>query len=152
MAYDLLFNRKMPSWLAAVDCGATTVWEAWNSYSKEEGFRKDGMLSFNHYANGAVLGGLYEKAAGIGAPKDGTLVDGVVLAPHPDKRMGSIAAEVRTKKGVVKSAWEYAADGKWVWKFEVPKGMKAQVVVPGEAGKVYGAGVYTIRRELPQGK
>ncbi len=146
MAYDLLFNRKMPSWLAAVDCGATTVWEAWNSYSKEEGFRKDGMLSFNHYANGAVLGWLYEKAAGIGAPKEGTLEEGCVLAPHPDKRLGSIAAEVRTKKGKIRSEWKYEEDGKWVWKFSIPKGMKAQVIVPGEAAKEYAAGAYTVTR------
>ena len=34
MAYDLLLNRKSPGWLAAVDCGATTVWEAWDSCSR----------------------------------------------------------------------------------------------------------------------
>ncbi len=146
MAYDLLFNRKCPSWLAAVDCGATTLWEAWNSYSKEEGFR-DGMLSFNHYAYGAVLGWLYEKAAGIAAPKDGTLADKVILAPHPDRRLGSIAAEVRTPHGLVKSAWRYEKDGKWAWTFSIPRGMTAEVLAPGEAtSKPYGAGNYTLSK------
>ena len=38
MAYTLLMQRKEPSWLYSVDQGATTIWERWNSYTKENGF------------------------------------------------------------------------------------------------------------------
>ena len=38
MAYTLLLQDKMPSWLYSVKAGATTVWERWNSYSLENGF------------------------------------------------------------------------------------------------------------------
>ena len=31
IAYELLFQRKNPSWLYSVDNGATTIWERWNS-------------------------------------------------------------------------------------------------------------------------
>ena len=31
IAYELLFQRKNPSWLYSVDTGATTIWERWNS-------------------------------------------------------------------------------------------------------------------------
>lgn len=144
MAYDLLLNGKSPGWLAAVDCGATTVWEAWDSYSKERGFRKDGMLSYNHYANGAVLGWLYEKAAGIAAPKEGPLGPRLVLAPHPDRRLGSCAATLRLPQGVVKSAWSYAADGAWTWTFAIPDGVSAEVVVPGAAPRACAPGEHTV--------
>lgn len=30
IAYELLFQRKNPSWLYSVDNGATTIWERWN--------------------------------------------------------------------------------------------------------------------------
>ena len=52
IAYELLFQRKNPSWLYSVDNGATTIWERWNSYMVKEGMGPKGMNSFNHYAYG----------------------------------------------------------------------------------------------------
>ena len=40
LAYDLLLQRENPSWLYSVDQGATTIWERWDSYTKEGGFNK----------------------------------------------------------------------------------------------------------------
>ncbi len=37
IAYELLFQRKNPSWLYSVDNGATTIWERWNSYMIDKG-------------------------------------------------------------------------------------------------------------------
>ena len=56
IAYELLFQRKNPSWLYSVDNGATTIWERWNSYMIENGMGPRGMNSFNHnYLNHSVL-------------------------------------------------------------------------------------------------
>ena len=65
IAYELLFQRKNPSWLYSVDNGATTIWERWNSYTIEGGMGPKGMNSFNHYAYGAVCEWIWEVAAGI---------------------------------------------------------------------------------------
>ena len=54
IAYELLFQRKNPSWLYSVDNGATTIWERWNSYMLDKGMGPQGMNSFNHYAYGCV--------------------------------------------------------------------------------------------------
>ena len=35
IAYELLYQRKNPSWLYSIDNGATTIWERWNSYMIE---------------------------------------------------------------------------------------------------------------------
>ena len=67
VAYTLLFQRKNPSWLYSVDNGATTIWERWNSYMKENGMGPNGMNSFNHYAYGCVGQWLWESVAGIAA-------------------------------------------------------------------------------------
>lgn len=53
-AYDLLLQRNNPSWLYSIDQGATTIWERWDSYTKEKGFGPVSMNSFNHYSYGAV--------------------------------------------------------------------------------------------------
>ena len=38
LAYRILHNREYPSWLYAIDQGATTIWERLNGYTVENGF------------------------------------------------------------------------------------------------------------------
>jgi len=40
LAVQLLQSHKFPSWGYEVDQGATTIWERWNSYTKDKGFRR----------------------------------------------------------------------------------------------------------------
>ena len=144
IAYDLLFQRKNPSWLYSVDQGATTIWERWNSYRKDTGFGPVGMNSFNHYAYGAVLAWIYKTAAGIAADPQAPGFKRIVMKPVPDRRLGSVTAEYNSAAGLVKSAWRYEGD-EWVWEFSVPEGAVASVTVPGDAeAKEYGPGNHRI--------
>ena len=146
LAYSLLLNHRHPSWLYSVDQGATTIWERWNSYTKEKGFGPVGMNSFNHYAYGAVLAWIYKTVAGIAADPKAPGFKNIVMAPKPDKRLGFVKAEYETPRGLVKSAWRYEGD-KWIWDFTVPAGATASVTLPGEtAAKPYAAGTYHIER------
>lgn len=126
-AYDLLLNREYPGWLYSVDQGATTIWERWNSYTKEKGFGDASMNSFNHYAYGSVLGWLYADAAGIRPLKPG--FEEVEIAPHPDPRLGSLECEYETPHGKISVRWRYV-DGKLDWSYSVPDGIKARVISP----------------------
>ncbi|NDA26150.1 MAG: hypothetical protein EBZ05_04830, partial [Verrucomicrobia bacterium] len=47
LAYRILLQEDYPSWLYTVKNGATTMWERWNSYTKEHGFGDVSMNSFN---------------------------------------------------------------------------------------------------------
>ena len=144
IAYELLFQRKNPSWLYSVDNGATTIWERWNSYTLEEGMHKKSMNSFNHYAYGCVCEWIWEVAAGISAVKEYPGFKHFVLAPVPDKRLGHITAEYNSAAGVIKSAWRYEGDS-WIWDFTIPQGTTATVTLPGaDSSKVYEAGSYTL--------
>ena len=121
IAYTLLLQHKNPSWLYSVDQGATTIWERWNSYTKEKGFGAD------------------PKAPGF---------KNIIMAPKPDKRVGFVKAEYKSVAGLVKSAWRYEGD-KWVWDFTVPEGATADVTFPGEtSSKRYSAGTYHIVKQL----
>ena len=70
-AYLMLLRHELPSWLYQVDRGATTVWERWDAI-RADGSIHDGvmhmpngdsqMLSFNHYAYGAVVDWVYRHA------------------------------------------------------------------------------------------
>ena len=84
-AYLMLLRRDAPSWLYQVDRGATTVWERWDAIlpdgsihsgamdalPSEEADREEGsMLSFNHYAYGAMIDWVYRTVGGLAPDAD----------------------------------------------------------------------------------
>ena len=151
VAWDLLFQRKNPSWLYSVDNGATTIWERWNSYTREFGMGPKGMNSFNHYAYGCVCEWIWETAAGISCPvpekvsseENAVGFKHIVLKPIPDKRLGWIEAEYHSAAGLIKSAWRYEGD-QWIWDFTIPEGAVASVFLPGESeSRLFESGSYT---------
>ncbi len=144
IAYELLFQRKNPSWLYSVDNGATTIWERWNSYMVDEGMGPRGMNSFNHYAYGCVCEWIWETAAGIASDPAQPGFKHIIMKPIPDKRLGHIDAEYQSAAGLIKSAWRYEGD-QWIWDFTIPAGATASVTLPGETeAKHYDAGTYQI--------
>ena len=146
VAYELLFQRKNPSWLYSVDNGATTIWERWDSYTLERGIGKGGMNSFNHYAYGSVCEWIWETVAGISSDVSAPGFKHIVMRPIPDKRLGFVEAEYRSAAGLIKSAWRYEGD-KWVWEFTIPEGATASVTLPGEGdATLYESGSYRIER------
>jgi alpha-L-rhamnosidase len=146
VAYELLFQRKNPSWLYSVDNGATTIWERWNSYMLDKGMGPRGMNSFNHYAYGVVCEWIWETVAGISADAAQPGFKHIIMKPVPDKRLGFVKAEYKSAAGVIKSEWKYDGD-KWIWNFTVPEGATASVTLPGETEtKEYSAGTYTLEK------
>ena len=144
IAYELLFQRKNPSWLYSVDNGATTIWERWNSYMVDKGMGPQGMNSFNHYAYGCVCEWIWETAAGIASDPAKPGFKHIIMKPVPDKRLGYLTAEYQSASGLIKSAWKYEGD-QWIWDFTIPEGATASVTLPGETeAKVYESGTYQI--------
>lgn len=146
IAYELLFQRKNPSWLYSVDNGATTIWERWNSYMIDKGMGPQGMNSFNHYAYGAVCAWVWETVAGIAADTKNPGFRHIIMRPMPDKRLGHVDAQYQSAAGLIRSAWKYEGD-QWTWEFTVPEGATATVTLPGETeSKDYQPGTYTITK------
>lgn len=145
IAYELLFQRKNPSWLYSVDNGATTIWERWNSYMIEHGMGPAGMNSFNHYAYGCVCEWIWETVAGISTDKTQPGFKRIIMKPIPDKRLGFVDATYNSAAGPISSKWRYDDDGRWIWDFTIPEGTTALVTLPGETTATeYGAGSHQI--------
>ena len=141
MAYTLLLQDKMPSWLYSVKAGATTVWERWNSYSLENGFGDVGMNSFNHYAYGCVSEWMFAYMAGI-RPETAGFAE-FILAPVPDRRIGFCKASYNSSNGLIRSYWRYEGD-ELVYECEVPANTSATLVMPVSGVKMHlGSGSYT---------
>ena len=86
IAWELLFQRKNPSWIYSIDNGATTIWERWNSYMIDKGMGPKGMNSFNHYAYGVVCEWIWETAAGIASDPANPGFRHIIMKPLPDRQ------------------------------------------------------------------
>lgn len=145
-AYNLLLQRNNPSWLYSIDQGATTIWERWNSYTKEDGFYDVDMNSFNHYSYGAVSEWMFRYMAGIEADESTPGFKHFILQPMPDfrttipdgqEKITSVNAVYDSYYGEIKSAWELNSDGFLSYTAKVPANSTATLYLPDTTDKIY---------------
>ncbi|MFE1838926.1 family 78 glycoside hydrolase catalytic domain [Streptomyces sviceus] len=131
LAYKVLHQDAMPSWLYSVRNGATTVWERWNSYSKEDGFGPVEMNSFNHYAYGAIMEWMYESMAGIAKDPDHPGFRHFFLRPHldPTGRITRVTGSHRSPYGEIVSAWT-VRESEFTHRVAVPANSTATLRIP----------------------
>ncbi|WP_027204079.1 family 78 glycoside hydrolase catalytic domain [Butyrivibrio fibrisolvens] len=135
-AYRLLLQKSYPSWLYAVEKGATTIWETW------DGVREDGTVhdSLNHYSYGAVSGWLLSGVLGIRYD-----FDKVLIKPLPDERLKFAKGYYDSPKGRIVSEWKYIeSSNSFAYRFEIPEGMEAELELPGEEKRILTSGSYEI--------
>jgi alpha-L-rhamnosidase len=99
VAYELLTQKTIPSWLYAVTKGATTIWETW------EGINEAGKpsMSLNHYSPGAAINFLHRVVAGISAAEPGYRC--IAIHPQPGGGLTSARATYESVYGLISSAW-----------------------------------------------
>ncbi|RPI21297.1 MAG: hypothetical protein EHM61_25115 [Acidobacteria bacterium] len=137
LAYRLLHNNQYPSWLYAIDQGATSIWERLNGYTVENGFGgNNSMNSFNHYSFGAV--GQWMMAYSLGIQRDEPGFRKFILQPEPDPTGTMTWAEgyYDSTYGRINSAW--SVDGKTLsYRTTVPANTTATLYLPtADAGTV----------------
>ncbi|WP_028644068.1 alpha-L-rhamnosidase [Nocardioides sp. URHA0020] len=128
-AYDLLLERECPSWLYAVDQGATTIWERWDSLLPDGTVNPGNMTSFNHYALGAVAAWLHRRVAGIEAAAPG--YRHIRFSPQPGGGITSARASHHTPYGLTEIRWDVVEGGHELEvELLVPTGATATLVLP----------------------
>ncbi len=133
LAYKLLLNEDFPSWLYAVNLGATTIWERWNSINPDGSISSTGMNSLNHYAYGSIVEWMYRDMCGLN-PSTGE--DGVqgfrqaVIAPKPDKSLQWARARYRSAAGYFESGWYIDENDQLTLEITIPFNASAEVVLP----------------------
>lgn len=141
LAYDLLLQEGFPSWLYAVNHGATTMWEHWDGVREDGTFWDVDMNSYNHYAYGAVYDWIFGAAAGIKVLEDGAGYEHISIKPLTDKRLGFLKADIETRYGKVVSHWYYDNDVVH-FEFEIPDGVTAEICLPDGSVNTVQAGSY----------
>ncbi|CAM5709365.1 alpha-L-rhamnosidase [Streptomyces griseorubiginosus] len=131
LAYKLLHQDAMPSWLYSVRNGATTVWERWNSYSREDGFGPVEMNSFNHYSYGAIMEWMYESMAGIAKDPAHPGFKHFFLRPHfdPTGRITRVSGSHLSPYGEIVSEWA-VRDSRFTHRIAVPANSTATLRIP----------------------
>jgi len=142
LAYTLLFQDKMPSWLFSVDHGATTMWEHWDGVRDDGSMWSESMNSFNHYAYGAVGDWLYGAAAGIDTDENHPGFEHVIFRPVVTEKLSYLKASVKTKYGTVASEWRHV-NGKTEYTFTVPSGISATAYL-GDKTYEFAGGTHTV--------
>ena len=139
-AFMMMFRRGVRSWLYQVDKGATTIWERWDAI-KEDGSIHTGdmatandnqedqsMISFNHYAYGAVVDWMYRNIGGIAPDTPG--YHNARIAPRPAQGLTYCQTAIETRFGAVVVDWEIVESGKLVISASVPFGVQAKLDLP----------------------
>lgn len=134
LAYRLLLNEDYPSWLYAVNLGATTIWERWNSLNPDGSISSTGMNSLNHYAYGSIVEWMYRDMCGLN-PSSGE--DGITgfrnahIAPKPDKSLQWARARYHSAAGLYESGWSMDDTGHLILDLVIPFNASASVVLSG---------------------
>lgn len=152
-AFKMLTNTKCPSWLFEVKAGGTTVWERWDAL-KEDGSSNTGaedgtggMVSFNHYAAGAVGDFLYRRVAGIEPIEAG--YKRFRIRPLVGGGITSADGKVETPYGAAASSWTLDGD-KFTLKVTVPVSAACEVTLPDGTAKTVGSGEYRFECNIAQ--
>jgi alpha-L-rhamnosidase len=133
LAYQLLLNEDYPSWLYAVNLGATTIWERWNSLQPDGSLGSADMNSFNHYAYGSIVEWMYRTMCGLNPSSGDDRVVGfrrARITPKPDKSLQWARASYRSAAGLFESGWKIRDDGKLSFAFSIPFNVEAQIILP----------------------
>ncbi len=129
IAYKLLLNDTVPSLGYTVKCGATTIWERWDTWTEENGFQDPGMNSFNHYTLGSIGEWLYNYAAGIRLDPEISGYKKILIKPCPEKDLDFVKAEYQSINGLIKSWWQIKGNSFFL-DVTIPVNTTAEVFVP----------------------
>lgn len=145
-AFKMLLNTQCPSWLYEVRVGATTVWERWDGLDEngecpigDDG--TDQMISYNHYASGAVGAFLYRRVLGVEPVLPGYKL--FKFAPLVGGGLTEADGTVGTPYGEIKAAW-HIENGEMTAEITVPMGTACTVTLPGGVEQNLSGGSYTL--------
>jgi alpha-L-rhamnosidase len=154
-AYRLLLQTGCPSWLYMVESGGTTIWERWdalrpdgtvNTADLQTGEDTGGMVSFNHYAAGAVGDWMYRRIAGL-EPLEGGYRR-FRVRPLPGGGLSWARGSVRTPYGRASSSWRIEGE-RMLLTVEVPVSTRCEVELPDGTVHLVESGVHACACTMP---
>ncbi len=135
-AYKLVQSTECPGWLNTVLAGGTTVWERWDAMNAvddsgetSEEYRRSilGMVSFNHYAYGAVGDFYYRRILGIEPIIPG--YQHFRIKPVPGGTLTWAEGHFDSIHGRIAVRWERKGDA-FTLRVQIPCNTRAEIILP----------------------
>ncbi|CAM3326277.1 alpha-L-rhamnosidase [Zobellia roscoffensis] len=130
ISYKVFQQTEYPSWGYSVENGSTSIWERWNSYTKDDAENSDlnaKMNSFSHYAFGSVAEWMFQHAVGIDTEDSG--YRNIIIKPAITKEMDFIEGSYKSINGTIASAWNWKGN-RVLMNIKIPVNTKAKVHIP----------------------
>ena len=130
LSYKLFKQTEYPSWGYSVVNGSTSIWERWNSYTKdadENSSLNAAMNSFSHYAFGSVAEWMF--IHGLGIDTEGAGFRNIIIKPAVSKEIGFMKGSYKCINGTIASSWELKGN-KLTMKVSIPVNTQAKVYIP----------------------
>lgn len=141
-AYRLMLQKEFPSWLYPVTQGATTIWERWDSYTREKGFGgQNAMNSFNHYSLGSVLSWIYSDILGVRREEENPGFSHFTLKPVAGS-LRYARGSVCTPYGTLWCGWEKEGS-RGTYTCRIPANTRARVCLPDGREEEIGSGEHS---------
>ena len=125
LAYRILYQTEAPSWLYAVEKGATTIWETWDAIKPDGTVSR---MSYNHYAFGCVGDWMYRRIGGIRSLLPG--YKKFEIRPGLESGLEFAHAELESVYGTIRSEWKITDEG-YELRVRIPPNTSAGIVLPG---------------------
>ena len=130
VSYNLFFQKEYPSWGYSIENGSTSIWERWNSFTKDNSKNSDlnaAMNSFSHYAFGSVAEWMFQYAAGIDTKYYG--YKNIIIKPAINKNLKFLNSSIKTINGKITSNWSRKGN-KLFMEVVIPVNVTAQLHIP----------------------
>ncbi|XOV90966.1 MAG: family 78 glycoside hydrolase catalytic domain [Bacteroidota bacterium] len=130
LAYKLFQQTEYPSWGYSVVNGSTSIWERWNSYTKDAEQNSTinaAMNSFSHYAFGSVAEWMFMHALGIDS--EGSGYRNIIIKPVVSSDMKHVDGSYNSINGMISSAWSWEGNT-LTMKISIPVNTRAKVFIP----------------------
>jgi alpha-L-rhamnosidase len=130
LAYRLFQQTEYPSWGYSVVNGSTSIWERWNSYSKDDEVNNANnaqMNSFSHYSLGAVAEWMFVHALGI--ETNGPGYRKLRIQPAISREMDHLEGSYTSINGTIHSSWGWDED-EVTFKITIPANTTAEIHLP----------------------
>lgn len=141
-AYRVLQNEKCPGWLYTVNAGGTTMWERWDALDENGHFYKGSgadMVSFNHYAYGAVGAFFYRRILGIEPVTAG--YGEFQIKPIPGGSLQAAEGSLETRHGKIHVAWK-RKEGRFSLTVSIPADTRCTIYLPDGSSYQVSGGEY----------
>jgi alpha-L-rhamnosidase len=125
VALSIATRTKRPSWGYMIAQGATTIWERYDTNTRDPGMNSEALL----IQTGDVVTWFYQSLAGINYDPERPGFKNIVMHPRVVPGLTFAKGSLDSPQGKIVSNWQ-TREGKFYWSIAVPPNATATVYIP----------------------